>query len=69
MALHLFSSAGTCGSIEEISINYLTRKVEIGTGTIADDKLKVTGRTLPKQPLLLIDEIGDGLAFEPLPAE
>lgn len=53
------------GNVEEISINYLTRKVRISTGTIADDKLEATWRTLPKQSLPLIQEIGDGLAFEP----
>lgn len=53
------------GDIKEVSINYLTGKVQIGTGTISDDKLKTTWRKLKKKPLLLIDEIGDGLAFEP----
>lgn len=53
------------GDVEEISINYLTRKVRISTGTIAEDELKAKWRTLPKQPLPLIQEIGDGLAFDP----
>ena len=53
------------GNVEEVSINYLTGKVSIGTGTIADDKLKVKWRKLKKKPLLTIDDIGDGLAFEP----
>jgi hypothetical protein len=54
------------GSLQDISINYLTHKVKIGTGTIEDDEVKVEWRTLPKKPLLKIEEIGDGLEFEPL---
>lgn len=54
------------GSIKDVSINYLTRKIKISTGTIENDESKVEWRTLPKKRLLLIDEIGDGLEFEPL---
>jgi hypothetical protein len=53
------------GGVEEVSINYLTGKVKIATGTIEDDELKVEWRKLKKKPLLLIDAIGDGLQFEP----
>lgn len=54
------------GSVEEVSINYLTGKVKISTGTIEDDELKAEWRKLKKKsPLLLIDDIGDGLQFEP----
>jgi hypothetical protein len=53
------------GSVEEVSINYLTGKVKIGTGTIEDDELKVEWRKLKKKRLLVIDQIGDGLMFEP----
>lgn len=54
------------GSIKDVSINYLTRKIKVSTGTIEDDQDKVKWRTLPKKPLLKIEDIGDGLAFEPL---
>ena len=53
------------GSVEQVSINYLTGKVQIGTGTIEDDELKVEWRKLPKRRLPLIEEIGNGLEFEP----
>jgi hypothetical protein len=53
------------GGVEEVSINYLTRKVKISTGTIEDDELKVQWRKLKKKPLLPIEDIGNGLEFEP----
>jgi hypothetical protein len=53
------------GEVSEVSINYLTGKVSIGTGTIENDKLDVKWRKLRKQRLILIDEIADGLEFEP----
>ena len=53
------------GSQEEISINYLTGKIKIATGSIEDDQLKVKWRKLKKKPLLTIDDIGNGLEFEP----
>jgi hypothetical protein len=53
------------GEVSEVSINYLTGKASIGTGTIEDDKLNVKWRKLRKQRLILIDEIADGLEFEP----
>ncbi len=53
------------GSVEELSINYLSGKAKISTGTIEDDQLKVEWRKLKKGPLLRIDEIGNGLEFEP----
>lgn len=59
------STQRNTGEVEEISINYLTGKVQISTGTIEDDKLKEKWRKLPKKKLLLIEEIGDGLAFDP----
>ena len=60
-----YSTRRNDGSVEEVSINYLTGKVRISTGTIEDDKLKDKWRKLPKKRLLLIEELGDGLAFDP----
>ena len=53
------------GDVQEVSINYLTGKVKISTGTIQDDELKATWRKLRKQRLLTIEDIGNGLEFEP----
>lgn len=59
------STQRNTGSIEEVSINYLTGKVRISTGSIENDKVEEKWRKLPKKRLLLIEEIGDGLAFDP----
>lgn len=54
------------GSVAEVSINYLSGKIKVSTGTIEDDQLKVKWLTLKKKPLLRIEEIGDGLEYEPV---
>lgn len=59
------STQRNSGEVEEVSINYLTGKVQISTGTISDDKLKDKWRKIPKKKLLLLEEIGDGLAYDP----
>lgn len=59
------STQRNTGEVEQVSINYLTGKVQISTGTISDDKLKDKWRKIPKKKLLLLEEIGDGLAFDP----
>lgn len=59
------STQRNTGEVEEVSINYLTGKVQISTGTIEDDKLKDKWRKIAKKKLLLLEEIGDGLAFDP----
>jgi hypothetical protein len=52
----------------DVSVNYLTGKMKIATGNSNSDKApKVTWKTLPRRSLLTIDEIGDGLEFEPKP--
>lgn len=53
------------GRMNDISINYLTRRMKRNTGHISDDNVKVTWKTLPQKPLLKIDQIGEGLMFEP----
>ena len=53
------------GRMNDISINYLTRRMKRNTGHISDDNDKVTWKTLPQKPLLKIDQIGEGLMFEP----
>ncbi|MGF7159604.1 hypothetical protein FHS85_001223 [Rhodoligotrophos appendicifer] len=53
------------GETDTISINYSTGKAKHSIGSIENDKEKVTWRTVPKRPLLTLEEIGDGLEFDP----
>jgi len=53
------------GETTDISINYSTRKMSISTGTMQSDARKVRWQTLPRRPLLSLDQIGDGMAFDP----
>ncbi len=53
------------GEITETSVNFLTGEVVEGKGTMEDDELKTTKRRIPKAQLLTIDEVGDGMMFEP----
>ena len=55
------------GTTEAISVNYATRRMRHSTGTISSDAEKVTWTTLPRKPLLTIEQIGDGLEFNPPP--
>jgi hypothetical protein len=52
------------GKMDTLSINYLNRRVKIGQGSISDD-LKTRWSTIAGGPLLKIDEVGDGLEFDP----
>jgi hypothetical protein len=53
------------GETENISINYLTGRKVVTTGSIdgRGDRPKTT--KLPKKPLLRMDQVVDGLYFEP----
>jgi len=51
------------GSLDQVSINYLTRRMKRTTGTISSDAETVKQSVLPSRPLLAIDEVGEGLAF------
>jgi len=53
------------GEIEGLSINYLTRRAKRSQGTIESDAEKSRWETLPRAPLLSLDEVGDGLEFDP----
>jgi hypothetical protein len=53
------------GEVTEVSLNFLTGEVVEGKGTIEDDVLKTKTRTIAKRPLLTIDEVGNGMIFEP----
>jgi hypothetical protein len=52
------------GETKAVSANYLTRRMKVTTGSIEHDANKVTWKSLPQRPLLTLDQIGDGLAFD-----
>lgn len=54
------------GATDVASVNYPGRRMIVKTGTMAGDtpdETKIT--TLPNKPLLTIDQVGDGLQFDP----
>lgn len=53
------------GAIDGVSINYLTRRVKHSKGNIANDHETVTWTRLPPRELLTLEQVGDGLAFDP----
>ncbi|MGK9164817.1 hypothetical protein KXR53_00885 [Inquilinus limosus] len=53
------------GETNGLSINYLTRRVKRTEGNIESDEEKTRWETLPRGPLLGLDEVGDGLEFDP----
>lgn len=53
------------GEMEKLSINYLTRRVQIVRGTIDSEKTKTSWSTIPARPLPTIDQIGNGMEFDP----
>lgn len=54
------------GATEVVSVNYPARRMVVKTGTMAGDEPDQTKTiALPKKPLLTIDQVGDGLMFEP----
>jgi hypothetical protein len=55
------------GVISEISINYSTQQMVRKTGHISTDTDKTTRRKLPRKPLLTLEQVGDGLAFQGAP--
>jgi hypothetical protein len=56
------------GKTTRISVNYLTGKMKTTMGSIENDKTTARWRTLARQPLLTIDQIGDGMDFDPAKA-
>ena len=52
------------GKMDTLSINYLTRRINIAQGSVSDD-LKTRWSTIASQTLLTIDDVGDGLEFDP----
>ena len=63
-----FDSSNTqrnSGEMQTLSINYLTRRIRTGRGSIENDREKVRWSTLPAGALLTIDQVGDGMTFNP----
>lgn len=55
------------GEVEELSVNFMTRKAKIGTGTIDTDEMSTRWTKASSLKPLPLDRIGDGLEFDPLP--
>ena len=53
------------GAMAQVSVNYLTRKMNLTRGNISSDTDKVTRKTLRPGQLLTMEQIGDGLDFSP----
>jgi hypothetical protein len=53
------------GESTSLSINFVTRRARIATGRIESDAERVRWSRIRAGPLLTIDEIGDGLEFDP----
>jgi hypothetical protein len=53
------------GKTTQTSINYLTHKAKITTGSIEHDRKKIIWKKLPKAELIRLDDIEDGLSFDP----
>ena len=53
------------GRMTSLSINYLTRRVRTATGNVGSDAEQVRWTRLRPAPLPTIEQIGDGLEFDP----
>jgi hypothetical protein len=53
------------GESRDLSYNFSTGKMSITTGSTENDKTKVRWKTLPRRPLVTLDEVGDGVAYGP----
>lgn len=53
------------GTTDQVSVNYVTRRMSHGVGKISDDADKVTWTKLPLKPLLTMQQVGDGMNFRP----
>lgn len=53
------------GEMEALSINYLTRRAKVTEGSISESQQRTRWSTMPARPLLTIDQVGNGMAFDP----
>lgn len=54
------------GETKEVSVNYLTGKALIKNGNIGTEKQEQHTVAIPDRPLIPLEEVGDGLIFEPV---
>lgn len=54
------------GAVETVSVNYLTGKVKHGKGSIDSEQEATSWSDIPRAPLLRIDQVGDGMGFDPV---
>lgn len=54
------------GEVATVSINYLTGRVKKGAGTIESDKETASWSRLRQAPLLRIDQVENGMTFDPV---
>lgn len=59
------NSERNTGAMQTLSINYLTRRIRTGRGTMESDRETVRWSMLPAGALLTIDQVGDGMTFYP----
>jgi len=53
------------GALSTLSINYLSRRVKVEHGNISADRQTVRWTRLKPGPLPTVDEVGDGMAYDP----
>lgn len=59
------NSERNTGAMQTLSIDYLTRRVRTGRGSMESDRETVRWSVLPARALLTIDQVGDGMTFNP----
>ncbi|QCI69401.1 hypothetical protein E8M01_24730 [Phreatobacter stygius] len=53
------------GETRGVSVNYLTGRMKLTTGTISSDAERAVWRAAPRRGTMTLDQIGDGMAFDP----
>jgi hypothetical protein len=53
------------GETEDVSVNFLSSKEKTSKGRIDSDRKSVTWKSLPRRPLRDLDQVGDGMEFDP----
>lgn len=54
------------GETRGVSVNYLTGRMKLTTGTISSDAERAVWRAVPRRGTMTLDQVGDGMAFDPL---